>query len=181
MKALLEQAKVRVIGCVVNKQRRSRKDTPKSYGYRAGKRSKRGSRSKQSTSYPAAPLVTSGVVSKQSAPPLQSARVELKVTKQATSPSELARTEPKVTEQSTPPSEPVCTEPTVTEQSTPPPQPNQDGQNNGRSHENNGRNHDINNGKSSPAVSVGAALVEADRDQTIPLNGGKIGDLREDG
>ena len=58
MKALLEQAKIRVIGCVVNKQRRSRKDTPKSYGYRAGMRSKRDSRSKQSTSYSASPLVT---------------------------------------------------------------------------------------------------------------------------
>ena len=40
MKALLEQAKIRVIGCVVNKQRRSRKDTPKSYGYRAGMRAR---------------------------------------------------------------------------------------------------------------------------------------------
>ena len=39
MKALLEQAKVRVIGCVVNKQRRSRKDTPKSYGYQGWKAS----------------------------------------------------------------------------------------------------------------------------------------------
>jgi Mrp family chromosome partitioning ATPase len=317
MKALLEQAKVRIIGCVVNKQRRSRKDTPKFYGYRAERRSKRGSRSQQSTSYPTAPLVTSGVVSKQSTPPSQPTRIESTVSKQSTPPpsepvrteptvvlkqstppSEPVRTEPTVSKQSTPPSEPVRTEPTVSKQSTPPsepvrteptvvlkqstpppsepvrteptvskqstpsssesvrteptvskqstppsepvrteptvskqstpsssepvrteptvskqstppsepvrteptvskqstpssepvrteptvvlkkstplPKPNQDGQKNAR-------NHDINNGKSSPAVSVGTTLVEADRDQTIPLNGGKTGDLREDG
>jgi Mrp family chromosome partitioning ATPase/capsular polysaccharide biosynthesis protein len=308
MKALLEQAKVRVIGCVVNKQRRSRKDTTKSYGYRAEKHSKRGSRSQQSTNYPAAPLVTSGVVSTQSTPPPprvepmvskqstplpqptriepmvskqstplpqptrvepmisrqstplpqptrvepmvskqstplpqptrvepmvskqstpssepvrtepmvskqstplpqptrvepmvskqstpssepvrtepmvskqstplpQPTRVEPMVSKQSTSLSQPTRIEPTVSKQSTPSSEPVRTEPTVSKQSTPLPQPDQDGQNNAR-------NHEINNGKSSPAVSIGATLVEVDRDQTMPLNGGKIGDLREDG
>ncbi len=157
MKALLEQAKIRVIGCVVNKQRRSRKDTPKSYGYRAGMRSKRDSRSKQSTSYSASPLVTNAsgshttskdgeqvhsgshttsknggadvledafqeVVSRQSTPPPQAARVEPIVTRQSTPPSGPVRTEPIVTRQSTPPSEPARTEePIVTKQSTPQP------------------------------------------------------------
>jgi non-specific protein-tyrosine kinase len=119
MKALLEQAKVRVIGCVVNKQRRSRKDTPESYGYRAGKRSKRGSRSKQNTSYPAAPLVTSGVVSKQSTPPPQSAHVESVVAKQSTPSPQSARVESVVAKQSTS-SQSARVESVIAKQSTPP-------------------------------------------------------------
>jgi hypothetical protein len=129
--------------------------------------------SKQSTPS-SEPVRTEPMVSKQSTPLPQPTRVEPMVSKQSTSLSQPTRIEPTVSKQSTPSSEPVRTEPTVSKQSTPLPQPDQDGQNNAR-------NHEINNGKSSPAVSIGATLVEVDRDQTMPLNGGKIGDLREDG
>jgi non-specific protein-tyrosine kinase len=119
MKALLEQAKVRVIGCVANKQRHSHKDTSKSYGYRAGNSSKR---SKQSKGYSVAPLVTSEVVSKQSTLPPQSAHVEPIATKQSTPLPQSARVEPTATKQSTPSPQSARVEPTATKQSTPSPQ-----------------------------------------------------------
>ena len=70
VKALLGQARARVLGCVVNKQRRSPKDTPYSYDYSTGKQSSRGGHSRKDANLPAISPVTPAI-SKQPETPFQ--------------------------------------------------------------------------------------------------------------
>ena len=69
VKALLGQAGARVLGCVVNKQRRSPKDTPYSYYYSTGKQS-RGGHSRKDANLPAISPLTPAI-SKQPQTPFQ--------------------------------------------------------------------------------------------------------------
>ncbi|HEX3641031.1 MAG TPA: P-loop NTPase, partial [Ktedonobacteraceae bacterium] len=209
VKAQLEQAKAHVLGYAVNKQRRRRKDTSTSYGYRAEKRSNRDSHSRKITSYSAVSVVTP-MVSKQPGIPSQPKRNEPMISMQPGIPSQPKRNEPMISmqpgipsqpnrngptisKQSTTPSQPSRNEPTISKQSPQPSQPKQDEptivkqspqpSQPKQDRQNDGGKHGTNNGDS-PANSLGTF----DRDQTIiiPLVGAtnsrrKTGDLREDG
>ncbi len=139
VKALLEQARVRVLGCVVNKQRHSRKDTPSSYGYMAEKWSKRDSHSRKDPSYPAVSLVAP-TISRQAEMPSQRGRNEPTISKQAETlsrperngpmisrqaetPSQRGRNEPTISKQAETPSRPERNEPTISEQAETPSRP----------------------------------------------------------
>jgi len=174
VKALLEQARVRVLGCVVNKERQSRKDSPSSYGYMAEKWSKRDSHSRKDPSYPAVSLVVP-TISRQAETPSRPERNEPTISRQAETPSRPERNEPMISRQAETPSRPERNEPTISKQAETPSRPERNGQNNGEKH---GKN----NGDSPVATFD-------DRDQTIILplvnasntnNRRKTGDLRED-
>ncbi len=148
-KALLEQAGVCVVGSVVNKRRRGRKNTPYSYNYGAGKQSRRDSHSREdrnlrdSYSYgagkqtgrndysreirelPAISPVTSAA-SKQPGTASRPEQEEPRVSKQPGTASRPEQEEPRVSKQPGTASQPKQEEPRVSKQPGTASQPKQE-------------------------------------------------------